>query len=102
MNRVALGLDHVLITMPKFEMDFRVYLRKHRDYRQLNRILSQVALGLKEIHSLGYIHRDIKPENILLNMRPLEVRLCDFNRAMLTTNQTKGYVRGTPGYCPED
>lgn len=47
----------------------------------LSRILFQVCEGLKALWGLGYVHRDLKPENIMINMKPLEVRVIDFNRA---------------------
>lgn len=100
LHRVLLGIDHLALEMEKYQMNFRVYLQKHRDYRQLPRMLSLVAEGLKQLHSLGYVHRDLKPENIVVNLKPLEVRLIDFNRAFLQVASTKGTVRGTPGYFP--
>jgi len=80
-------------------MDLRKYLNKHRDYRELQRILLQVLDGLKELHSLGFVHRDLKPENIVLNLgKPTKVALIDFDRALPTTANTKTGIRGTPGY----
>ena len=64
-------------------MDLRKYLYKQRSARDLNKILIAVANGIKELHSLGYVHRDLKPDNIVLNLKPLEIRLIDFNRAFL-------------------
>ena len=66
-----IGPDHIILSMEKYDMSFRNYLRKHRDFNQLNRILTDIAKGLKELHNLGYVHRDIKPENIVLNLVPL-------------------------------
>ena len=85
METVRFGLDHASLVMPKYEMDFRRYLRRERDPRKLNTILLCVANGLKELHQLGYVHRDLKPENIVLNLKPVVVRIIDFNRACLTT-----------------
>ena len=83
-------------------MDLRTYLKKHRDHRQLDRILLQVVEGLKELHGLGFVHRDLKPENIVLNLdRPILVALIDFDRALPRTNTTHTGPRGTPGYYPE-
>jgi serine/threonine protein kinase len=56
---------------------------------------------MKQLHSLGYVHRDIKPDNIMINLKPLEVRLIDFNRSVLRTVDTSGHVRGTEDYFPE-
>lgn len=44
------------------------------------RIIYQIALSLKHMHSLGIIHRDIKAENILFDHKGL-VKLCDFGSA---------------------
>jgi len=54
------------------------------------------------LHSLGYVHRDLKPENIVLNLDPLEVRIIDFNIALLDSETSTMCVRGTPGYTPEN
>ena len=62
-------------------MDYRTYLERHRDPRQLVRILSMVMDGIKELFDMDYVHRDLKPENIVLNLRPLSVALIDFERA---------------------
>ena len=83
LRNVIIGVDHDAFEMRTYEIDFRNYLCKHRSARDLNKILLEVANGLKEIHSLGYIHRDLKPENIVLNLRPLQVKIIDFNRAYL-------------------
>ena len=64
-------------------MDLRVYLEEHRDYRQLTKIFHMVIAGLKELHELDYVHRDLKPDNVVLNLRPLQVVLIDFERATL-------------------
>lgn len=81
-------------------MDFRRYLRDYRDPRQLSQILALIGKGILELHSLGYVHRDLKPDNIVLNLRPLEVRIIDFDRVQLRSQSTKGTVMGTPGYFP--
>ena len=82
-----------------YDMDLRMYLRKHRDHRKLNEILLQVVAGLKELHNLGYVHRDLKPENIVINIKPpMKVVLIDFDRSLLKTMTCKNGVRGTPGY----
>jgi len=88
-----------VMTIKRYDMDLRTYLRKHRDYRKLNEILLQVVAGLKELHALGFMHRDLKPENIVLdNERPIKVALVDFDRTLPTTNTCHNGARGTPGY----
>ncbi|RNC80972.1 MAG: serine/threonine protein kinase [Phycisphaera sp.] len=37
-----------------------------REYRQIVRLIRDVALGLHAAHSMGVVHGDIKPDNILL------------------------------------
>ena len=53
-----------------------------------------------DLHDLGYVHRDLKPDNVVLNLRPLMVKIIDFDRAKLIEVETKGHVNGTPGYFP--
>ena len=60
-----------------------------------------VLRGITELHQLGYVHRDLKPDNIVLSLDPLEVRVIDFDAALLDSQATKGKVRGTPGYYPQ-
>ena len=81
-------------------MDFRDYLRKHRDTKTLKLILEAIGEGINELHELGYAHRDLKPDNVVLNLRPLMVKIIDFDRSQLLDVLTKGHVHGTPGYFP--
>lgn len=101
LTNIFIGKDHVALEMEKYDMDFRTYIRKHRDYRHLPRLLIEVAKGLKELHHMGYIHRDVKPENIVIRLRPLQARLIDFNCAMRKEQNTTGINLGTPGYTPK-
>lgn len=81
-------------------MNYRKYLREKRDPRSLGRILIQVAKGIKELHYMGYVHRDLKPDNIVLDTKPIRVRIIDFNRCVSRLEATDGSVVGTPGYFP--
>jgi hypothetical protein len=48
------------------------------------------------------VHRDLKPDNIVLNLKPLQVALIDFDRALPTKNTSHSGPRGTPGYQPDN
>merc|ERR1719430_1695485 len=65
---------------------------------------AEVALGIHDLHKLGFVHRDIKPENILID-RTGHLKLADFgNAARLSTAGTVNKVMpvGTPDYiAPE-
>jgi serine/threonine protein kinase len=100
LEKTAKGDDNLCLVFKKYSMDFRDYLRNHRDPLVLPLILQQVVEGLIQLHSLGYTHRDLKPENILLNLDPLEVRINDFSTATLTTQRFTGSVKGSAGYVP--
>ena len=43
----------------------------------LNKIIKQICLGIKVIHSKNIIHRDLKPENIFMNSKK-EIKIGDF------------------------
>ncbi|XP_045467164.1 citron Rho-interacting kinase-like [Harmonia axyridis] len=66
--------------------------------------LSEILLGLKDLHKMGYVHRDIKPDNILLD-RCGHVKLADFGSAAKLDASgfvTDGPPVGTPDYvAPE-
>ena len=97
---VLMASDHIALQLPRYEIDFRRYIREMRKPQQLNSILIQVVEGLRQLKSLGYVHRDLKPENIVINLDPLVAVLIDFGTATLITAKTQRML-GTLGYIPK-
>jgi serine/threonine protein kinase len=73
-------------------------------------ILKQVASGLAEAHSHGFVHRDMKPSNIMLTeAHGLEfIKILDFGAVKMPTLPESvhltaaGFIIGTPAYmAPE-
>ncbi len=58
----------------------RVWAEPKREWRELTRVLVEVARGLAAVHAAGVIHRDIKPDNIIVGADG-RVRLGDFGLA---------------------
>lgn len=86
------------------------YLKKQKNHylteAHVKKLLTQVALGLKEIHSQNIVHRDIKLENLLMSdfSEDAQVRIADFGSAFrLESHEDFSTFRiGTPGYtAPE-
>ncbi|OQR78270.1 glycogen synthase kinase-3 beta-like [Tropilaelaps mercedesae] len=54
-------------------------------------IVYQILRGLAYMHHRSIVHRDIKPSNVLLDMKKLSVKLCDFGSAQ-NINEPAGRV----------
>lgn len=66
-------------------------------------IVRQIANGLYEAHTQGFIHRDLKPDNIMIERLPASgffARILDFGivHMMDSVTSTQGF-RGTPLYA---
>jgi serine/threonine protein kinase len=71
-----------------------------RSYASMLSIFRQTALGLRALHTAGYIHCDLKPNNILYNNR-LDVKVIDLGQAC-RIGTAKARIQGTPDYiAPE-
>lgn len=45
----------------------------------LDKLIHNIAIAVKELHDQGYLHLDLKPENVLLKDKSnCEISLCDF------------------------
>lgn len=51
-------------------------------------VASQVATGLKDIHTAGIVHRDIKPQNILVSKHG-KIKIADFGISTLQRTKIK-------------
>ncbi len=77
------------------------------DMKEKIRLITGLARGLAELHSVGIIHDDFKPDNILLSSSPAEVRLAGLARMRedsfgnTSLNETK-HTRGTLLYCASE
>lgn len=74
--------------------------------QQIQRMLSRLCHGLKELHKCGIIHRDIKPANLILQNPelPESLYLIDFDAARLISGHkaTDTALLGTRGYAPPE
>ena len=72
------------------------------DMKKVKKIGAELIKGIDTIHKQGVAHMDIKPQNILLGDN-LEVKICDFSRAIKIEDISKKASRvGTKGYtAPE-
>ncbi|KAI0752723.1 kinase-like domain-containing protein [Daedaleopsis nitida] len=75
----------VMFVMPLMQCDLLDALGAagRLDRALVRRWVAQLALGIDALHRVGIIHRDIKPENILLDGLRGNVRIADFNAALV-------------------
>jgi len=87
--------------------ELRMYLRREKlcTPQRMIRVLSQLAIGLKQPHELKLVHRDIKPDNIFLcgTQEGPVVKLLDFGSVRDNSEGAKkltvvGTTIGSPFY----
>lgn len=80
-----------------------LHREKKLPLKRATQIVLDVARGLEELHSRGYVHRDVKPSNILLG-RDGTAKLGDLGAAFQLHQSTQltalGQELGTPAYMP--
>ncbi len=63
--------------------------------------MSQVLLGVKEMHELGILHNDLKPDNLYL-LYDGTIRIVDFGAATHISSKAEKHILGTVNYlAPE-
>ncbi|MDO4587699.1 MAG: serine/threonine-protein kinase [Planctomycetia bacterium] len=72
------------MTLRKYVDNYHSFSKKRLSYKEILRIIREIALGLKTIHQLGIVHRDIKPENIMLEQKSGRVRILDLGLSAST------------------
>ncbi|XP_036068336.1 receptor-interacting serine/threonine-protein kinase 3 isoform X2 [Oryzias melastigma] len=69
-------------------------------------LIHEVALGMRFLHSEGFLHRDLKPENVMLS-DDLHAQLADFGLCAVSvtycaSNQEETQNAGTVKYMPPE
>ena len=63
--------------------------------------MSQILLGVKEMHDLGVLHNDLKPDNLYLLYDGI-IRIVDFGTASHISQKEEKHILGTVNYlAPE-
>ncbi|OIR56424.1 MAG: CMGC/CDK protein kinase [Amphiamblys sp. WSBS2006] len=89
----------VLECMP---CDLNDVLNNPKTKENIREILHQILEGVAHIHSKKLAHRDIKPENILIDLKKLSVKICDFGKCR--EGRREGFFFGElpiDGYCKD-
>ena len=101
--------DYIFIVMEYIEGGTLGQYFKKKNFnfseRQASSIMSQIASGVKYLHTYGIVHRDLKPDNIMITQQNDfgVIKIMDFGLSKIVSTQEKmvdGY--GTLSYvAPE-
>lgn len=91
------------VLMPRMESNIYKYIRWRASdatpecYDELNHIVNEIHMGLKQLHSMKIIHADLSSSNVLINMgtgnenKPLDVRISDFGNCCFVGSDLKEF-----------
>ena len=68
----------------------QIYHSTQLQLKDIYEIATRALIALAEIHEAGIIHADIKPDNIVAQSRPWDVKICDFDMAVINTGSNTG------------
>ncbi len=89
-HEVGTTADAVFVAMELVDGESLRTWAEGRRWREVTRVLVELARGLAAVHAAGVIHRDIKPDNVIVG-RDGRPRLGDFGLA------SAGHALGTAG-----
>lgn len=99
--------DHLVLIMEymKNSMDLfeYVHIRKRLDEENSLNIFRNLLKIVKNLKDINVYHCDLKLENIMIQLDTFQLRLIDFNRAvMVSDDEAHEKYTGTLDYCPPE
>lgn len=96
----------IYMVMDCHDMDLRAYMKKNGPFvgLALPNAAVQCFRGTEFIHGHGIVHRDLKPQNVLVDVKEMQLKICDFGLARAFSLPLKVYTHEvvTLWYrCPE-
>ncbi|CAG9324629.1 unnamed protein product [Blepharisma stoltei] len=97
---------HLCISMELMSLNLYEFLKKNDfrgiDMNLIRRIAVQLLIGIKYVHSKGYIHCDIKPENIVLRSEnKSSIKIIDFGSSSREGGNLCTYLQSRFYRAPE-
>mmetsp|Transcript_8324 Transcript_8324/g.8218 ORF Transcript_8324/g.8218 Transcript_8324/m.8218 type:complete len:274 (+) Transcript_8324:349-1170(+) len=97
---------HLCISMELMSLNLYDFLKKNDfrgiDMNLIRRIAVQLLIGIKYVHSKGYIHCDIKPENIVLRSEnKSSIKIIDFGSSSREGGNLCTYLQSRFYRAPE-